>query len=681
MNALQGALYMAARGFPVFRVKPGGKDPFAAGVKEATRDPAKIRHWFSEVPDLNYGVALPDHVGLDVDAKEPGSVGLENLFIIEAACKLPRTLRIATPSGGQHLIFGGFECGLADLRHPEFEIRRSKNGRRLTDINVRSTRNGYLVGPGSVVGGRPYRIVDDAPVAPCPDSLKPYLGTKPERDPDADTPVFEIDKPSSIASAIGFLKNHPPAIEGQGGDVHTYKTAARVRDMAISEALCLELMLEHWNGRCEPPWGFEELEKKVANAYSYAQKPAGNEAPELEFEKIPGAEQPGAPLAPQTEAHSLFSDLDVSADPASLPPIPWLFQGLVVRGTLTGLAAPGGVGKSALTIALGVAVALGNGDMLRMPLKDGPQSVLWINNEDDYDMLQRRVYAFCLANKVDRSQLAGRLKVYRHSTRFLAMVRENGGLRKTKAVNALRAYILAHDVGLCIFDPFVEISDAEHNNTAEEARVLAILKEAVAGTGCAGIVVHHSRKPQGASSEGFAGDPDSARGGAFRNSVRSMWTLYPPSAADADKYGMSEPERRSRLRLDVAKGNYSKASNAARWFEFVSVPLGNPDDPDEVGALRPIDLTDQEARRRALYHACIAQALLDSDDGLKPQHAAKLVLKDPMLGKIGSPAKIAKRLVEFFSDPFTLNGICVHYEEEQNLLRAYTAVDKNPNNC
>jgi len=88
--------------------------------------------------------------------------------------------------------------------------------------------------------------------------------------------VLEVDDAYSLNTAIGYLSNAHPAVEGSNGDQQTFATAARVREYGVSEAKCIELMLEHWNPRCEPPWDVAELTLKVANAYAYASRPQGS---------------------------------------------------------------------------------------------------------------------------------------------------------------------------------------------------------------------------------------------------------------------------------------------------------------------------------------------------------------------------------------------------------------------
>ena len=59
-----------------------------------------------------------------------------------------------------------------------------------------------------------------------------------------------------------------------------------MRDFGVSIDNAFELMSADWNDRCSPPWELDALTDKVAHAYTYAQEPAGNAAPEAVFSKI-----------------------------------------------------------------------------------------------------------------------------------------------------------------------------------------------------------------------------------------------------------------------------------------------------------------------------------------------------------------------------------------------------------
>lgn len=104
--------------------------------------------------------------------------------------------------------------------------------------------------------------------------------------------MLESDDPYSIQRAVAYLLNCRAAVEGSNGDHATFATAAHCREFGLSEGVTLNLMLEHWNPRCEPPWDPSELTMKIANAYAYAARPQGASHPSVLF---PPAPPPGVP--------------------------------------------------------------------------------------------------------------------------------------------------------------------------------------------------------------------------------------------------------------------------------------------------------------------------------------------------------------------------------------------------
>lgn len=77
---------------------------------------------------------------------------------------VPETFTLATPSGGRHLYFRapvgctvGSMSGGRTLLGPGIDVRGPGN-----------SSGGYLVEPGSIIGGRQYAIALDVPVAKLP---------------------------------------------------------------------------------------------------------------------------------------------------------------------------------------------------------------------------------------------------------------------------------------------------------------------------------------------------------------------------------------------------------------------------------------------------------------------------------------------------------------------------------
>jgi hypothetical protein len=121
----------------------------------------------------------------------------------------------------------------------------------------------------------------------------------------SETPAIEPDQPGNIKAAIQYLETDAsPAIAFQHGNNCTYRTACVVRScFGLLELTCYDLMVEHFNPRCDPPWLLEELEAIVGNAYRYAQGALGEESAEAEFAKdpIPIPEIRASKTAPATK--------------------------------------------------------------------------------------------------------------------------------------------------------------------------------------------------------------------------------------------------------------------------------------------------------------------------------------------------------------------------------------------
>ena len=66
--------------------------------------------------------------------------------------------------------------------------------------------------------------------------------------------------------ARAYLAQFPGAIQGQGGDHHTYKACCvLVNDFGLSEVEAWSIILE-WNCRCVPPWNESDLRGKLRSA-------------------------------------------------------------------------------------------------------------------------------------------------------------------------------------------------------------------------------------------------------------------------------------------------------------------------------------------------------------------------------------------------------------------------------
>ncbi len=103
-----------------------------------------------------------------------------------------------------------------------------------------------------------------------------------------EAPPAGWDNDADVRHAIRYLKNDAsPAIEGRNGDYTTFTVACSLRDRGISERCAFDLMSDHYNDRCSPPWSDDELLNKVENAYAYAKGDAGSNSIASDFAEDP----------------------------------------------------------------------------------------------------------------------------------------------------------------------------------------------------------------------------------------------------------------------------------------------------------------------------------------------------------------------------------------------------------
>jgi hypothetical protein len=286
VNNLEQALQLAERGFHVFPLEPNGKLPVIKDYpNKASRDPEKITRWFMG-NERNIGISTSKFgddkalVVVDVDNKGEKNGDAQLLCLELEGYELPPSLEQSTPTGGRHIVY------VADHACNQGGANVLGDG-----LDVRS-RGGYIVAMGSQIDGRKYsQINGHGTLAPAPAWLVHRLGASRDRVAAEPISMGDIDIDRAAVRAIEFLKTAPAAVEGQGGDSVAYRVAARLKDLGCFAEQAYVLMLEHWNDRCDPPWGNEELLSKVDHAFRYGKEPVGVSAPEAVFDAAPPSEE------------------------------------------------------------------------------------------------------------------------------------------------------------------------------------------------------------------------------------------------------------------------------------------------------------------------------------------------------------------------------------------------------
>lgn len=272
-------------------------------------------------------------------------------------------------------------------------------------------------------------------------------------------------------------------------------------------------------------------------------------------------------------------------DPATLAPRQWLYGTQLLRGFVSVLVAPGGVGKSSYAMALAMCVAMKTPFLGEHVFEQC--NVVVLNLEDPMEELDRRLAALTIRYKVRNEELDGRY--FMHSGEDRPITMSALGTDGFEIVHpdqaALIEEIRAHNIGLIVVDPFAESHSLEENNNPMMVKASAAWRRVARATQCAILLIHHVRK-------GMVVDIESSRGAkALTDSARVGLLLQPMSKEDGEKLDIPEQERHRYVRLDDAKSNMAARADKARWFQLETVPLGNANASypkgDHVAAIVP----------------------------------------------------------------------------------------------
>jgi len=272
----------------------------------------------------------------------------------------------------------------------------------------------------------------------------------------------------------------------------------------------------------------------------------------------------GIPKPPPTR---ITATAYVCEDPSKIPPRERIY-GNIVRGFASGLVAPGGLGKTSKTIV--DALAIVTGIPLLGIIPDERCNVWLWNGEDPKVEMQRRIAAVRIHHKVSSEDIAGRL--FLDSGRDQPIRIATQAKSTTTIAEPLAACLIeqikANNIGVLIIDPFVSSHSVSENDNNAIDMVVKQWARIAEETNCAILLVHHVRKANGGEVTA-----DHSRGAsALHDGLRGLDIINPMSATEAAKIGVNH---RAFFRVNDGKNNMGPLSNQHRWFQIVSVSLGN----------------------------------------------------------------------------------------------------------
>jgi hypothetical protein len=604
----------AANGWSVFPCKPNSKEPAIAGWPHAaTMNPERIDGWWRENPNYNIGGATEGKLVADLDNKNGGSVE-KSSDTLKARGPLPDTQASLTPSGGVHLIY--------DLP-PHVSVRNSAS-KIAPGVDIRGS-GGHILLPGSTIDGRSYQWIegcspkDRKQRAIAPQWFIDAAKARLEKSSAAGKQLGdEIDPDWAVTAAEKYIRELPETPEGSRNNT-AYGVAAKLFDWPLSKAKVNELMTEWNETKCS--LDSDELAGRVDSAAVSRQNARGviGTSNGLNPVEVDESKHPAKAKSKSDEGKKDGNETDeplatpyAPKDPTTIPPREWLMLGMLCRRNLSILAGPPGVAKTQLLLTVALALVTGRGDILGLPVKKRCRVWFW-NQEDPLDELERRIAALRIAFDISDEDLLdenGKQMLFLNSgvddPLLLAEANGDRAVKRGAKVDAIINEIRANKIDVLMLDPTVEFHEAPESDNAQMRKVMGFAREIIVATGCAGHLGAHTRKPDKASSKGFAGDMDAIRGASAQAGVaRIAHTLMLASADDAKRWRL-DGSHLDYVRLDMAKNNLGRRWSEPRVFKFDEIPIGMEAEP--IGVLRPVQLSAREDNRLDILAAAMKEA-------------------------------------------------------------------------
>ena len=215
-----------------------------------------------------------------------------------------------------------------------------------------------------------------------------------------------------------------------------------------------------------------------------------------------------------------LAPLDWSALEGTEPePTSWRVDGWLPERTVTLLAANGGVGKSNLSLQMGVALAQG---LEFLGLQTKPSRVLVISGEDESRTVHFRVANICKDLGVSVSELDGSMIVYDMTQTDCVLWRDGAA---TERMQWLADAVVRHRADAVVIDNASDVfADNENDRTAVRG-FMRCLNMIAGHTSCAMLLLAHVDKASvrvGAGNESLSTYSGST---AWNNSARSRWAM------------------------------------------------------------------------------------------------------------------------------------------------------------
>ncbi|MFG6476384.1 AAA family ATPase [Microbacterium sp. P06] len=568
-----------------------GKHPIGSHVRRASDDPGLTGKWRTEGYNLGVVCGPSGVVILDED-----TLGDFKRFCADHGYEVPVTYRVRSAKGW-HYYFAAPEGVQIGNRSPF-----KKDG---YNLDVRGG-NAYAVAAGSVhASGVVYEAEDnDAPVTVMPEWLVSYLSaptrrevTGEQREPaepytgeDAYTggTYYERAAVNGCISALRALPRPWPG-DGAGWEQGTFDQACNLFEIAnvpffdLTVEQAEALVREH--APTDEVWTASNVDAKVASAHhrvgsrmrddlpiDVVAEAAARTAPDLsaierEVWSYFGSHYTKPPRRPAVNL-AIRSAFNNREKPASVTPAgsakrtlnvvnladvvheatEWLWDEVIPKGTITGVAGTAGIGKSTVVswIVAGVTRGSFEGDH-----SGQPTSVLIVAGEDD---LSRQLAPRLSVAGADM----GRVAVVQPVVEAAAGQQIDTVMQLSEDLAEIRQALIDTGAKMLILDPILSFVDGNPNSQGDVRRALDPLAALARELNIAVVVVMHFKKGHGVAGEKVSGSH------VWRDALRSLLVMA------------IDEESQYRV-VTIDKSNYSNARGKSMLFEVTGATVHGRD--------------------------------------------------------------------------------------------------------
>lgn len=487
------------RGCKVFPCSPGTKDPATPnGWKDASDDPAQIAEWLRINPDFNWAVACGPS-GLFVFDIDPAGIDwwnklLERDPVVKEA--VDAAFQVRTPKGGLHVYFKGEGPSTASRIADGIDTRGGfvRDGKMISGGYVILPGSKTRAGPGRVDGA--YTALPGGTINPLPSYMAAIVPERKRTDTLGLDKNPDADQPRNVSWALDLIKNYVStgrvSVEGHGGNNLAFQVAASILDKAVSAGTCFDLLWEHWNPHCSPPWDDWELEQIVRNAANYGEDTEGGvkgfQANADAFSNFVGQEF--EPPAPVDRGRDKIQFIHTYADNVQDPT--WLIPNVLPAAGIGMIYGESGSYKSFLALDMALCLSFGiPGQWGAPPVKN---DVLFLAGEGPVATAKKRWPAWMEWQDIQ----------FRNDHRFLIKDRvpfytDSDAWEHVKAdlaeLNAKPALI--------VIDTLTRLITGLDENSAKDASMITNFMEQLARYyECFVLAIHHTGKDQNKGARG-----------------------------------------------------------------------------------------------------------------------------------------------------------------------------------